>query len=1750
MFQLFEGNPGDVQLFEDLASAFEQHDKKCAPQDLAACLWRALESGLRTLHGNGANVVMILDGLDEFTSGGEDLAAFWAALHKSVHESNAHIITFSEVTPPGVDETSHIALEKTWNLSADIHAYLQQSLSELLCFTEPDATVGEEVIDSLVQKSGMSFLWARFVVQLFSNKVAPKLTSQALSEATCALSGSLAEDFEELLSKRVRKDKTTQAILSFMLVAYRPLTIAELAELTSVDVAGHKFRKSGDVLAHIKSTCSDIVVVEHGALRFRNKLIRKHVHALRSKSLPSESEAHRSLTLALLLYAKLSLGPAAKSGPSFEILDGKFVDRLFSSYALLEYAARHWQAHLLASDFNAGGQLRLTDECRAVFPDSYRFVLLAWSIDRSLSQSASELIRHFEFSLEVQEACFGKGHVATLQTLIVLAKIQAATHGKGHQQFHYFYRAACVGEQDLHRFAAVVSVCAEHFLRHTETLTVAKRTEIATQRERMIRLLIKISVIRDGFSSDAVAYWYGVLFRLYITIKEYKMAIALKEEYDREVAAVGICQSGRHQIHHMYQNAGDLLINFKGEAQEMADPDYSKLFLEVGNDTQDDKNRVSLLLATALSYELQEKWTQAERIHMSLWKRIRADRAPEYTPSTKFRIAIQYAKFLRKQERIEEASDLLIGLWKEYESCTFDKEVIILIREVAVLLRSLDRPQLSISVLTKVWEWFKNEGHTDDEDAVMTSVIITEVTQEITNTTVTTTVETTEISKTLQHIFEARLEAWRNGVFDGVLFNSCLALASLYIRQKDWTCAVSVLEKTLEAAWKVILVAEIAVDAKLPERFATKCIRIAACLASCYDRQGHFDKAETIYLRAFRFCLASSDITNGNAQDCLAKLVRFYEKHWWSERAIKAYREFLDVCRSRLGRTHTLVIQTLYEVAEYAESLKRRDAYEYYVEVVEVLNEGCSHCHADALKAAVHLVKYYARYELCKRLRDICTVLWATFVHHREGVVFTEETVQLIYDEYVRVLELGNAEASVVYKISGEFLQAAKEVFGELAAIVSKARIAFADACERHEQHFIEAIQNYEELIKTATITDTTKTTIMTIKERLVTVYVKVIMSGGATTLEAGTIDRAIALCLELYYEFRADFGCWSEKTLLRLRDVIVLYQCLDAVGSLNKVVELIRAAFIDIVTTECKAASLFRAAEILASIVAMTSLADLGLELAFQARRWIVFGKVFEQGTGVTLGPGMSPSKESFVFIVSFEQRVGRAVIMTYSELMASHRRERYLLSQYQAAAGKDIKAELECGAELRAFWLELQQERLRHMLEQDLFNSFKAKYSNFIRTEDDEGMLTFFLALLASLNEERNGTDFATLVCLVANAQVRDLIAAGQFVQALKVATSAFYFANRQRFYTDQRRIAYAYKLAGLMAGIDCGKPDSSLEEEYLKLSREITTEALGILGKIEIDIVRLGFEDRNGIIRLLGRQQNYKELEVRLRLHTSYTCSGRESWANRCVFHQTLLGKLWQSVRAHKSREVKLIVSIGRLMVHARAAAKSPQEAIRFCETLHYNLCQSRGILDPVTINMSEVLASLYTNVNQFGHAARLYQQILGEIEVVLRGGRSRSHDHRNGDQHQHQHHSQQQLHSCTAAGLKLTESELVKVAGRQLELLMYARLRGGNWEGCLPRLIETYARLRAALPAGKAAPGLSVPEPRVWAAQASADDAAGQYAPPGDAEWQLDGSDRPGPGPGPRRVGSAWSINHTLVARHACGTTWEQTEEGGK
>lgn len=1610
LFRLLEQNINNVELYKSIALAFGKHDVAGVDAEpTESSLWKALHDCLGAIHVRQALIVLVLDGCDGIVGGD---AAFYTELQKCI-SGHPHVraVTFCRSVPEVAQK--YECQMNISNVRKDIEIYFNASLSR----SDLEPREREGISRDMAAKSDGNWLWAFYAARL--------LSQEQSKESIIKVSRNMGSNISDVLFKivemlQLETNHDLRTLFSIMLVVARPLTVVEFTQLLSVNLhKGFMSATPPDVNELISRSCCDLIVVKDGYVQFRTEAIRLFMkQRLRGFSLPSEEEAHRQLTLIMLLYAKLTLKEDRE--PSADILDYGHVFRLFSKHSLLGYVVQNWVEHFQASGFTGS-------EVSDKFPNSVMFALLERNCWTRFNE-AEKLVSNHKLALHVRQACFGEQHVVVLHTLVTLGYIYRNVFGSSSDATWYFYKAVDLGKKILSKSSILVKDCMQSFFDFATTLEITNRTRILTRHnkeeidivawfEEMTRLAIEIDRHEHGYSSDEVITGYEKLAKLYNDIREDNRVVDVYQELYAVIASRYGDKSDKAKRINIYFATLD--IDLKGvSANKVGELEH--MIYQVSEELKfTDFRCIERWIRLAQCYERCQDLSQhlfyAERLFASLWQRITAicdPKTDEHVHLIEIEIGLEYSKFLRKQSRIQECGSILICLWEDYKlyreyngraSGTSDAAIKITmrIREVAEECRASGLASIAVSMLTNVWDSFNNNGN--NEETQKTVVRLTEVVEEITETTVTEhTTVTTAITETTETVvkkfFNLLLGQHVKSNTDTAIFSACKALIGLYKQQENWREVETVLKNTLQVTWNEILTTDSKIG--LSTHSIEECLDLARRLADCYSNQGLFKMAEKIHSQIFRACLElnlDADLpTRGThltgyevLEEAINVVVEFYKKHYRYREVINIYKAILTKYRTELGEKHESTIRILYLLADIYEKLGLEDAYEYYKEIVTLLNNNIAFCHPDAFEAALALCRYYNAHQHWSELQKICIILWETIIRHRgEWIIngkptITGEKISSVYGNYSRVLGMNAvAESSVLYKVASEYRDIVSETYRDEPLLIITALLALAEICETQSGRHEESVKIYDDVLEKITTVETTTTT----KKDTITQTAKRNRSRVWVTMikDSKTIRISLEDATEMARQYKANFRDQPEQTLRELEDILLLYQQVNSTESRRHMSELLEASVKSLVASAVVNVALFHAAVSLASLFVRAGLTARGKGILDEMSHSLVSEDKSTQTESQPVLNDSQKRKVLLIFLIAFKHGLDQnSGNLSYSKIMAEIGLESLLHAEYSRVSNEKAEAEiiLERGAKLRHFWHIHQRTELVDSLDKNLIRCFETEYTQYFEASCDiKVKKLFFYALVNELGKDRPATkfDLDLLILQVGNALVKSLLSHGDFHKANHIGRFICQFSKMKRLYHHRDRIRYGYTLAEYLVGIGAPQASDDIDKAgLLETSQHIMKDVIDAFDTLKIAFETLHSEDLVGLIHLLHKQGNYKELE-------------------------RVLSPLWSSrgnAQATFGLNPQKVIEIGTCLVHAQCAQKKWHAAKTTAYQLYYNLQRSHGRLDSETLAVSRLLASIYASIASSGelqyasYAMDVHQDVLLEIdspsEVVYNG-----------------------------------------------------------------------------------------------------------------------------------------------------------------
>ncbi|KAL9593550.1 MAG: hypothetical protein Q9219_007499 [cf. Caloplaca sp. 3 TL-2023] len=1573
LLQLLDKNVGDKNLYRDLVEARRYATSKNM-DDLEKSLWKCIDTGLDQYQGTDY-LMIVVDGLDELEGGNQHIIKTMNHLASLASKhSNVQTIVFSHgpVTKSSHGHTREFAITSD-HTHEDLRLVIHSLLRRQNHFQHQDEHGRERIVGQLLHAARGNFIWARLAVSLLQRESSHDGFDKTLKSATESLK-SVDEVLTRLTSTMDLAKTDFQLLLSWMLLADRPLTIAEVKLLFQIDLVKKTFvERDENAMNDVLSALKPFVTQQDGFIRFRHSTIRRYMLNIQTegKRLRNRRDAQTDLTIRLLAYCHFHL--TKMQDPTFDMMEDSEIQKLFSQYGLLEYAVCNWLYHFKSSSLHqSNGGFQLSSDFKAVFPGTTQMPLLEWGCWRGAESQAVDTYL-YELALKVRQEVLTQSHRSVLQGLIVCGNAYRNKH-QITEAGSCFYRASKISQHLLRKHHTFTVACSTTFLTVTESLKISSRTEVATWKEETLTYVIDTYKHQHGKTHDLVIRYTKMLAQLYVDIHEEQRA----EKVWRELREIMVLRFGKGSKEEASISEKLTVVLKKGEKKTDIIEYEQGIFNIVTELDVWDTRRIRMTIELAMSYENRGEILMAEGLFVMLWRRLTEQchhhhhhHGVEIHVQT-IDVVIEYVRFLRRCHRHDEAANVLICIWSEYEEYDFESETLFLrLKIIGQLLREISLLSVAVSVFKKCWAWFKSRGKVEHAESceIMISETMVEIVTSVSSTTTMTTSSTTTTSTetVIREVFESTLS---RTTITSQTISTCKNLISYYMKLEQWSQAIEVTKKSLLIIWKSIIAGGGMIA--LPKDFGSEAIDIAIQLAICHHRSSHFYEAEEIYVRIYHACRSSCRIDDDRLINAYTTLVKFYEerRHW--QKIIKIYQEILIEYRTHLGSKHPLTIRTLYVLGSLCLEHGHGNGYEYYEEIVTVLNQGSHICHTDALEAMMIICRW--RYEAghWHKLRTACKILWETWRDRHAGYEkFTADFVEILYLRYRYVLEYHvQCEYAVIRELTIEYRKACLKNFGISVAITIKAMVELAHICMKSEKYMQEAISLYEEVLThiestsktTTTTTVITTTSITEIKQHLTKAYIHVC---SHESVSSQTIERAIKVILERYRSLQITLGWAHVETLTVLREVVLMQMKLKKQESVSIVTRILLEATVEIVTREKHSKTLHEAGKLIGKMYMNCGLASYAHDMIHELRMHIITGTTTSNNKlGLKLDKAVG--RVSFVFLVTLEQIISENLSISYAEVMADYITESVLYESYTRSLKQSTTIMIGHAARLRAFLT-------RHKRQGQINSIDDQSFEMFIKQWSLNGQLhirkLFYISLLEQIGEDIREIQIGDVACRSSATKVAALLGHDRVQDAYEVTACAFAFLKQQNSFHKIENVTYGFKLSGLMVGIGLNKPvkggiDTQLHQKMRQLSQDIIREVLKACKEAKIDFVRLRLADLNGLIALLGEQQNYVDLE----------------W---------ILEVLWKSREVQKNWKPDTIIHIGRRFVQARylnASSKERRsEAIRVCEDICYNLRRVWGS-HPETLKMSNLLSQLYTHMGHYREAQGVHEN---NLRLVVEG-----------------------------------------------------------------------------------------------------------------------------------------------------------------
>lgn len=1563
--QLFDLCVGDIDLYLALVKAYEQitHSGDIAQNE--EYLWKAFDAALEATLDVGEEVVLIVDGLDE-TFGGLPAAQSLSKKLCEITKGHKHLKTILLSQPLNTKTDSR--LEITQDLvHEDIKALIRKALRSVPAFNDQSSQDREKIVERLTASTEGSFLWAGLTCKLLALEKTHQSFNQAVEKAEKAPK-SVVDVVTKHLTTPSELSNDSKAVLSWLLAAERPLRVSEVRTLLQVDPRGATLGdKPVDVRQVLQPLHALINVVD--GLVFIRAAIRQSLFEIAEQGkvpLPFK-DRHRDFTTRLLIYLNSSLSEDHE--PTLTPFGFTFVDDLFSSKPLLEYAVRYWILHFRqASPSKTSG---FPQEFKSIFPSSTTLPILertCWDWQLPIPT----IIELHSITVAMRREALRENHPAVLQSYINCAYYYE-TINKVPDAAACFFFCSRIGRAILPH-STVTITCATTFLRLTKTITSTSRTDVITRKEEILKLIIEFHKHQHGPSSSQVIEFQNILAELYVQIQEEDKATEIyRIIYDVTVDQYGKQSDEVKSLHDSLR----IVLNKGKEENEIVTWDRAIFGVEE-EDSVDimDIRRVTIILRKAQTYETSGDILMAEQTYIELWLRItqhcRQFLAVEWHEK-KLDVVLAYVHFLHKAKRDNEVSAILLSVWQEYEHNELALQESLMTRfvEVAKVMKSVSLHSTALSVFKTAYSFYKSIRKEESSTFRDIQSLISSTSSEVMKSSSSSSSSSVTSDSVLYEIFQSTISSTTTTVDKNTLELS-KHLTSIYIEQQKWSEAVNVLKTVISKTWSQFFSSSIeALTLTSESTFET--LELIEKLATCYASQLRWDKVEEIYLRIFQAVRVSCKIDDALVTKYSKLLITFYEQRAQVDKAIRLYQELLIEYRKFYGESHDITILTLYSLAALCRTQVRSHAYfiEYYLQIIVSLNKDADVCHPRAMEAIIIVAEYYTQDKRYAESLFVYKLLWSTFVHKaKDYKEFTVEFVQSLYERYIISLEETHASYETLRLVTLQYRETVAKVFSTNSTIYVHATMSLAHIYSRNEKYEAEAIALYEELLNSST----TVVNKQSIKQTLTGLYSKHIasMTSSSSTTSTTTLEKAVTIIRERFSETRSKYGYTHESSLTQLQELVLLYQKQKRIDVAIKELD---TTIVQIITKETSSKKLLESAQSLAATYRAIHCEQHASELIQELHRQIIFKDARSKdkfGVDVT-----QSHRSAIVFLASFEYAMRTDLTITFSEIMADIMTESIYLETYKRTikSKASIETIFVSAARIRTFLIEKKREQYTIGIVDELIDIFNTREGAVMR-ESKTSIRQIVIVMLEYYGRRRTSSSFVKSVNIAGVEAVRVLLKQKRFEEAYQVAICTFKFTRAHDGYSAASDISYGFKLSLYMAGRGGADKtqDAELRKKMLDLSKNALGEVLQICSHLKINFAQMQLSEINDLLGLLGEQEDYQSLEV------SSTPTKCQLLSITLTQPQWLLSELWKSREAQQSWSPETSLAIGRKYIEAAYSAGHRDKAIHLCEDIAYNLRRVRGARHADTLNMYALLSQLYTAAGHYQKAISVHEDVL--------------------------------------------------------------------------------------------------------------------------------------------------------------------------
>ncbi|KAF2996181.1 hypothetical protein E8E14_004952 [Neopestalotiopsis sp. 37M] len=1526
LFQLFEKRIGNIDLLQIMKQAYKRCDRANTNEEYDNIVWNALEQALGAALPGARELIIVVDGIDESSCG--EQAIFKRLMDATANGTNVKLIMLGTEKHPRVAGRSSFTINDDL-IFDDIMAVVRSHFDSDNEFGTMSDIEQESIITRLSEAANGSFLWAKLATKRLRREVGLDKFRSAV-DSVVKTKPSIADFVSRNLQSSSITDET-RLMLMWLTNAERPLSLRELAALSSVRVDKNTISESSaDVLRTLRPV-QNLVFLQDSLVCIRHGLIRSALRDLQAKSqlITTVNDPHTDLTNRLLFYIKNTV--TEQREPSMNVLDGNDATQYLHKYPLLDFAIRHWPYHFTKTMvFTKEGENSASKTFAKVIPSSVTALLLQGTLWAHRPKPL--LLQYQTMITNMYKQLFTDKSPMTLQSVMFLAILYEQVHRQTDAASLY-WEATTMSHKILGASHTITTQMANRYIEMTESKRTTKKTEIMSKREEILRILVECYKAEFGHRSAKAASALRMLHQHYEMTKE--------EQKAKEITVI-IQNTSKTSV-------GDELNDEDGPQVELKEPTKNKPKVNTWDLVF--KEHDKMLESSGswdFTYALKEaemaaskgKIEAADHVYAEIWQRVSQEYRDHHTDlwaERNLRAVLGYARFLHANKRSNESAAILASVWKEYSHSTvaLTESTASLLAQVGWTMKSVGISTMALSVFKHCSEYYSATNRTQSSTFKEIQQSIHETSQEVLRmaSSKDSVISEASLEETVLQLSNSFTS------MNQMTFEVAIRLSNLYISQRRWEDATQFIKRVLRVAWPSLFSGS-AQDVILPTEHVEQCVELAERLADCYRSPRRCAREEDIRLRIYRSLRSGRKIDDKTRERATNELLSLYRRKSQMESFISIKQEMLDDLTEHYHHDHPTVVKTLWELAELTHP---QPIYvEYYQKIIHALNKDGDVCSPDALQPTVIVAQeLWRRGRLSDALPYYRTIFHTFLKSSKTNATFQDHTfVREFFEQYVSCMRSVRTTFAVLHRAATEYQSRCKTLYGASTDVTIHATLFLARICQESEANEKRAIELYEELMEMKS-SEIDKEEIRATLERISEDQVNTMTTSSSSSMTSAQMSRTQMVLRNRVTKIRETHGWAHEESLSTMNELVKLYSKQhETEAMLNE----LKSTTVNILKQETSSVRLMAAAQAIANNYVSTNQTQKAQELLEEMHRQIVVkdttnAKQFDFDLS-------SRSRESLVFLAQMEHSLRRNS-KTLAETLATLTTQYFYFREFRNALEAKSSSFLHLSlatARLHRYLTSCNQMLAdRSVLDQfsKWFMSTESKRLNLNMAPQQTKLL---LENIMMHFRKYTSDDMVRSVAIIGNEQVPQLIEEGQYNDACDLATACFKYVSAHESYHTVNMAKMMLTMGMALDGRESSlKPDQVAGKKLVETSKMIMHEVLENMSQLKINLALMDLKPLNRLIRLLGEQEDHKTLAL-------------------------LLTTLWKSRETQGNWPPEATFNLARRTILARYLVGETMAATRMAEHIVYNCRRVHSVHHPATLEMSILLAQLYSGIAQ--------------------------------------------------------------------------------------------------------------------------------------------------------------------------------------